>query len=91
MTLREKTAHYRKAVEAGIGSVLMILTSLLALGDVLPAGTAVVVTTTIAVLTTARVWLAKNADLIDNAADSIDGLQRDVRADVPTRGKHARQ
>ena len=90
MTLRDKVAHYRKAIEAGIGSALMILTSLLALGDVLPAGVAVVVTTTIAVLTTARVWLAKNADLIDGAADSLDGLQLDVRHDVETRGKHAR-
>lgn len=90
MTLRDKVAHYRKAVEAGIGSVLMLLTSFLALGDVLPSGVAVALTTGIAVLTTVRVWLAKNADLIDGAAGSIDGLQLDVRHDVETRGKHAR-
>lgn len=91
MTLRDKVAHYRKAVEAGIGSVLMLLTSFLALGDVLPSGVAVVLTTGIAVLTTFRVWLAKNADLIDGAAESIDGLQLDVRNDLETRGKHAKR
>ncbi|MBM4617966.1 hypothetical protein GS534_24210 [Rhodococcus hoagii] len=90
MTLRDKVAHYRKAVAAGIGSVLMLLTSFLALGDVLPSGVAVVLTTVLAVLTTLQVWLLKNADLIDSAAGSIDDLHLGVRNDLETRGKHAR-
>lgn len=90
MTLRDKVAHYRKAVAAGIGSVLMLLTSFLALGDVLPSGIAVVLTTVLAVLTTFQVWLLKNADLIDSAAGSIDDLHLGVRNDLETRGKHAR-
>lgn len=82
MALRDKVAHSRKAVEAGIGSVLMLLASLLALGDVLPASVAVVVTAAVGVLTTVRVWLVANADLIDDAAEAVDGLQHDIR------GKH---
>ncbi|MBM4570280.1 hypothetical protein GS489_07620 [Rhodococcus hoagii] len=91
MTLRDKVAHYRKAVAAGIGSVLMLLTSFLALGDVLPSlrrrGRA---DDRPGVLTTLQVWLLKNADLIDSAAGSIDDLHLGVRNDLETRGKHAR-
>lgn len=90
MTLREKAAHYRKAIEAGVGSVLMLLTSFLALGDVLPSGVAVVLTTGIAVLTTFRVWLVRNADLIDDAAGAAEDLYQGGRhALIETRaGKH---
>lgn len=87
MTLRDKVAHYRKAVVAGVGSVLMILTSVLALGDVLPSGVAVGVTTVVGLLTTFQVWLLKNATLIDDAAGAADDLYGGFRGGIESRGQ----
>jgi hypothetical protein len=63
-----------KAVEAGIGGLLMLLTMVASINGVFPQSWAAGITGAIALLTTARVWLAKNADLIEDAAEAVEDL-----------------
>ncbi|WP_052281444.1 hypothetical protein [Nocardia vulneris] len=67
-------ARNLKAVEAGIGGLLMLATLLLSLDGVLPAAWAGGIGTVVAVLTTFRVWLARNEQLIEQSADAIEDL-----------------
>ncbi|MGW0245045.1 hypothetical protein ACWDYH_00205 [Nocardia goodfellowii] len=63
-----------KAVEAGIGAILMVGTLFLSIGDVLPDSIAAGLASFLGLLTVARVWLAKNADLIADAEEAVEDL-----------------
>ncbi|QIS16506.1 hypothetical protein [Nocardia arthritidis] len=63
-----------KAVEAGIGSILMVLTFVASFEGALPQAWAGGITAVLGVLTTFRVWLARNEPLISQAEDAVDEL-----------------
>lgn len=64
-------SQVRKAIEGGIGIAIILLNSALTeFADYLPGGVSFGITTTVGVITAARVFLTKNAPLID-AADHL--------------------
>lgn len=64
-------SQVRKAIEAGIGIAIILLNSALTeFADYLPGGVSFAITTVVGVITAARVFLKKNADIID-AADHL--------------------
>ncbi|WP_431941686.1 hypothetical protein [Nocardia grenadensis] len=63
-----------KAVEAGVGGLLMLLTMIASINGVFPESWAAGITGAIALLTTVRVWLATNAPLIEDAASAVEDL-----------------
>ena len=67
-----KPSEIRKFIEAGIGIAIILLNSALAeFANYLPAGVSFGITTVVGVVTAARVFLKKNADLID-ASDHLE-------------------
>ncbi|WP_280395570.1 hypothetical protein [Nocardia brasiliensis] len=78
MSMAGSISRNLKAVEAGIGALLMLGTLLTSVAGVLPASWAGGIGTVLAVLTTFRVWLAKNESLIEQSADAIEDLVDDT-------------
>ena len=72
--LRGVVARNLKAVQAGLGSVAMLLTVILGLAGALPDPVVTGVTAVLGVVTTFRVWLVRNTDLITNAESAVDDL-----------------
>jgi hypothetical protein len=69
-----KLSQNLKAVEALIGSGLMVGNLLLAVAGFLPASWAGGIAAGLAALTTFRVWLAKNEPLILGSVEAVDEL-----------------
>ena len=66
--------EYNKAIAAGIGSVILVLTAILGFSNVIPETLAGWVTGALAVLTTAAVFMVKNQTAIDRFGDSAADL-----------------
>lgn len=61
-----KPSEIRKAIEAGIGITIILLNSALTeFANYLPSSVSFAITTTVGIVTAARVFLKKNADIID--------------------------
>ena len=67
-----KPSEIRKAIEAGIGVAIILLNSALTeFANYLPSGVSFGITTVVGVVTATRVFLKKNADIID-ASDHVE-------------------
>ena len=74
MTLAQKIDHYAKAVVAAIGSALVIVTSIVgSVGFAIPADYLAYITSAITVATAVSVFITKNAPLVAEIANQVDG------------------
>ncbi|MFE7717476.1 hypothetical protein ACFU44_00315 [Nocardia rhizosphaerihabitans] len=81
-----KYAKNLKFIEALFGGILAIGAVALAFAPALPEPVSYGIGTTLAVVTAGKVWLAKNDELIIDAAEAIDDLVEDTVGAWQTRG-----